>query len=232
MEARFLFSEQPELHFAPVPTTCQCGVKLTVLKTWAKTVSTLTIGQFRALETQTACPQCDVVYRSEELRKLTPHRGRFGFDIIELIGKALFVECRNELSIQAELAVKNIPISTNEIAFLGKRFILYLALAHKQSSEALKEYMSSKGGYILHMDGTCEGDSPHLFSCIDAVSDIVLGNKKMPSEDSKHIIPLLNTFKSNYGQPIALVHDMGNAILKAVKSVFPAVPDYICHFHF
>jgi hypothetical protein len=63
------------------------------------------------------------------------------------------------LSIQADLVVKNIPISTSEIAFLGKRFMLYLALAHKQSSEALKDYMSSKGGYILHMDGTCEGDS-------------------------------------------------------------------------
>jgi transposase-like protein len=54
----------------------------------------------------------------------------------------------------------------------------------------------------------------------------------MPSENSKHIIPLLNRFKSSYGNPIALVHDMGKAILKAVKTVFPGVPDYICHFHF
>jgi hypothetical protein len=173
MEARLLFSEQPALHFSPLTDTCQCGNKLAVLKTTKKTVATLTIGQFKALETQTACPKCDVIYRSEELRKLTPHRGQFGFDIIEYIGKALFVDCRNELAIQADLAVKNIPISISEIAFLGKRFILYLTLAHKQSSEALKEYMSSKGGYILHLDGTCEGDSPHLFSCIDAVSDIV-----------------------------------------------------------
>jgi hypothetical protein len=195
-------------------------------------VSTLTIGQFGALETLLVCPQCDAIYRSEVLRKLTPHRGQFGFDVIEYIGRALFVECRNELTIQADLAVKNISISVSEIAFLGKRFILYLALAHKQSSEALKDYMSSKGGYILHLDGTCEGDSPNVFSCIDAVSDIVLGNRKMPSEDSKHIIPLLNRFKSSYGDPIALVHDMGKAILKAVKTVFPGVPDYICHFHF
>jgi len=35
-----------------------------------------------------------------------------------------------------------------------------------------------------------------------------------------------------YGTPIALVHDMGRAILKAVTTVFPKVPDYICHFHF
>jgi hypothetical protein len=179
MEARFLFSAQPELHFSPVKTTCSCGAKLTVLKTWEKRVATLTIGHFKAVETQKVCHQCAVVYRSEELRNLSPYRGQFGFDIIEYIGKALFVECRSELAVQADLAVKNIAISTSEITFLGKRFILYLALAHKQSSDALKNYMSSKGGYILHMDGTCEGDSrnvepPHLFSCIDAVSDIVL----------------------------------------------------------
>jgi hypothetical protein len=232
MEARFLFPHKPVLHFSPAASICQCGTTLNVFKTTSKTLSTLTIGRFEAVETQSVCRQCDLIYRSEELRKLTPHRGQFGFDVIEYIGQSLFVDCHNESTIKANLAVKNISISTSEIAFLGKRFILYLALAHKQSSEALKSYMSSKGGYILHLDGTCEGGSPHLFSCIDGLSDIVLGNRKMPSEDSQHIIPLLNTFKSDYGAPIALVHDMGKAILKAVETVFPTVPDYICHFHF
>jgi hypothetical protein len=232
MEAPSLFPLKPTLHFLPPETTCQCGATLTVLKTSAKTVATLAVGQFRAVETQKHCPQCKRIYRSGERRKLTPHRGQFGFDIIEYIGRALFVDCLNESAIQAALAIKNIPISTSEIAFLGKRFIVYLALAHQQCSEALKDYMSSKGGYILHLDGTCEGDSPHLFSCIDAVSDIVLGNRKMPTESSDTIIPLLDRFKSNYGPPIAMVHDMGKAILKAVETVFPTVPDYICHFHF
>jgi hypothetical protein len=38
--------------------------------------------------------------------------------------------------------------------------------------------------------------------------------------------------KKKYGIPIALVHDMGKGILKAVAKVFPGVPDFICHFHF
>jgi hypothetical protein len=92
--------------------------------------------------------------------------------------------------------------------------------------------MDSKGGYILHLDGTCEGDSPHLFSCMDEISKIVLGNRKMPTEDSQYIVPLLQRLKAAYGLPVALVHDMGSAILKAVSVVFPGVPDYICHFHF
>jgi hypothetical protein len=82
------------------------------------------------------------------------------------------------------------------------------------------------------MDGTCEGGSPHLFSCIDGLSNIVLGNRKMPTEDSQYIIPLLQQLKSDYGVPIACVHDMGKAILKSVKQVFPGITDFICHFHF
>jgi hypothetical protein len=232
LESRVLFAQRPRLHFSPVTTVCQCGADTRVLKTQKKTLATLAIGQFEVLETQRHCHRCGDIYRSEELRSLTPHRGHFGFDVIETIGRALFLQCRNALAVQADLAARNIAISTSEIGFLGKRFIIYLALAHRECRAELKQYMASKGGYILHMDGTCEGDSPQLFSCIDEISDLVLGNRKMPTEDSKHIIPLLYDLKSAYGTPLALVHDMGSAILKAVTTVFPKVPDYICHFHF
>ena len=67
---------------------------------------------------------------------------------------------------------------------------------------------------------------------MDELSRMVLGNRKMPSEDSQHIIPLLDELKAAYGVPLALVHDMGSAILKAVATVFPTVPNFICHFHF
>jgi hypothetical protein len=232
LEARILFPQRPRLHFSPATTVCRCGADSLVLKTQKKTLATLAIGQFEVLETQRHCPGCGDIYRSEELRSLTPPRGQFGFDIIETIGRALFVQCRNALAVQAELAARNIAISTSEIGFLGKRFIVYLALAHWECHAELKQHMASKGGYILHMDGTCEGDSPLLFSCIDDISKFVLGNRKMPTEDSRHIIPLLRDLRAAYGTPLALVHDMGSAIIKAVTTVFPAVPDYICHFHF
>ena len=186
----YLFSHQPTLYFHAKKFCC-CGTATTIRKTSRKSVVTREIGQFDAVEIQTCCVSCHKIYRSEELRSLTPHQGTFGFDVIEHIGRALFQHNSNELAIQADLAKRNIAISTSEIAFLGKRFIVYLALAHQESQEALKRYMHSKGGYILHMDGTCEGGSPHLFSCIDAISDIVLGNRKMPTEDSQYIVPLL-----------------------------------------
>jgi len=67
---------------------------------------------------------------------------------------------------------------------------------------------------------------------IDELSKFVLGNVKLPSENAAQLIPFLNKIKQAYGEPIALVHDMGSAILNAVKAVFPKIPDYICHFHF
>ncbi len=232
MGACNLFSKVPRLKFYPADKRCGCGRETTVLKTSVKTIATLEIGEFRAAETQTSCKQCQHVYHSDELRALTPHRGKFGFDVIEAVGRALFVRCCNEAEIQAELAIRNIPISTSEISFLGKRFIVYLLLTHIECQGELKQAMQSRGGYILHMDGTCEGDSPHVFSCMDEISNIVLGNRKMPTEDSQFIVPLLQDLKAAYGNPVALVHDMGGAILKAVTTVFPGIPDYICHFHF
>ena len=82
------------------------------------------------------------------------------------------------------------------------------------------------------MDGTCEGDSPHLMSALDGIAQIVLDNIKIPSEKADKIIPFLRRIKHSYGIPLALVHDMGVGILSAVKEVFPEVLDYICHYHF
>lgn len=232
MGSAHLFAEPPLLHFYPNKRRCSCGATTTITKTSRKTIATLPVGEFTAVETQTACKACQQTYGSDELRSLTPHRGTFGFDVIEYIGQAVFVHCRSELQILAELATRNITISTREIGFLAKRFIVYLTLAHQACQAELKQFMQSKGGYILHMDGTCEGDSPHLFSCMDEISNIVLGNRKMPTEHSQYIVPLLQRLKAAYGRPVALVHDMGKAILTAVLVVFAGVPDYNCHFHF
>jgi hypothetical protein len=233
MRAYYLFPQRPTLYFYPDEHQCDgCTSELLIYKTNRKTVSTLEIGEFQAVEIQKKCTLCQTIFHSVELRALTPHGGKFGFDVIEFIGTALFIRCCNELQIQSELALRNVIISENEISFLGKRFIVYMMLAHQACHEELKHHMDLNGGYSLHMDGTCEGDSPHLFSCIDGLSNMVLGNRKMPTEDSQYIIPLLQQLKSDYGSPIACIHDMGNAILKSVKQVFPDIADFICHFHF
>ncbi len=190
------------------------------------------IGAFRAKETRLECPRDGNVFVSEELSALVPEQCTFGFDVIVYVGNALFVHCRNVREIKESLAGRNISISENEVTFLGKKFILYLAAAHRESSERLRDSMTKRGGYILHVDGTCEGNSPHLFSGMDGMSEFVLDNIKIPSEKKELLVPFFHQVKDRYGDPIALVHDMGKGILTAVEEVFPGTPDFICHFHF
>jgi hypothetical protein len=230
-----LFPEKPLIRFAPELGRCpRCHHASRVWKTHTREVATLRIGHFIAHETQGYCPHCvdRPVFLAEELHQLVPPGARYGYDVIVHVGKALFLRCRNGKEIQQELGEKNIDISLREIDYLGRRFIVYLALVHEQSHDKLKQFMGSVGGYILHLDGTCEGDSPHLMSTIDGLSKIVLDNIKIPSENAAQLIPFLRTIKQAYGEPIAMVHDMGSAILNATKEVFPNIPDYICHFHF
>jgi len=230
--AKSLFPKRPLLYFSPTELVCRCHGSLNVLKTYTREMASLTIGHFTAHVTELVCTLCQKKYKSSELHKLIAPKSTFSFDIMVFIGEALFIHCCNTPTIQNQLSTRNITISLREIDYLGKRFIIYLALVHQQSQEKIRQFLKTQGGYILHLDGTCEGDSPHLMSSIDELSKIVLGNVKLPSENAIQITEFLEQFKNDYGTPIALVHDMGNAILKAVKTVFPDCPDYICHFHF
>ena len=193
---------------------------------------TLDIGPFRAKETILHCPGEGIRYVSKELRSLAPYRCTYGYDVLVYVGYALFIRSRSDQEIIRELKEKNISISDREISFLGKKFITYLAIAHRESRDRLKEEMAMRGGYILHLDGTCEGDSPHLFTGLDGIAELVLDNIKLPSEKSDLLIPFFRQIKEQYGDPIALVHDMGKGIMSAVEIVFPDKPDFICHFHF
>jgi len=228
-----LFARPPVVEFRPARTHCPgCGAKRTVRKTRARTVSTLHLGPFRAREVFLRCNACGHTQRSEALGALVPPGANFGYDVMVYAGKALFLRHRNEAEVVAELAQSNIQISPREVSLLGVKFIVYLALAHQRRAPDLHADMQTRGGYICHLDATCEGGDPFLMSSIDALSDIVLGNVKLPAEDEAHIVPFLERLKQSFGIPLALVHDMGKGILAAVATVFRGVPDFICHFHF
>jgi len=233
VSAGSLFADKPIFHFYPEVEFCpNCSTKLHVQKTWEKTVVTMDIGAFRAKETVFQCPNDKAVFGSSQLRDLVPVKGTYGFDVIVAVGMSLFVHSRNEIEIMNELAARNIFISEREIGYLGRKFVIYLALAHRESRWQLVRSMSKRGGYILHIDGTCEADSPHLFCGLDGISEIVLDSIKIPSEKKELLIPFLERIKNQFGNPVALVHDMGLGILMAVAEVFPGIANFICHFHF
>jgi hypothetical protein len=148
------------------------------------------------------------------------------------VGFALFVHSRSNQEIIDALATRNVFLSEREVSYLGRKFIIYLAIAHRQSQAVLKEYLADRGGYILHVDGTCEGDSPNLFCGLDGLSEMVLDTVKISSEKKEQLIPFFRGIKDRFGEPRALIHDISKGILNAAEEVFPDTPDYICHFHF
>ena len=233
MAVASLFAKPPRVVFRPSIAQCSdCGRDLNVQKTRTRSISTLHVGRFRAREVFLRCKWCGHTERSEELSALVPPGANFGYDVMVYAGKALFLRHRNEEEVVAELAQQNVQISPREVSLLGMRFVVHLALAHQRRAPQITKDMQTRGGYICHLDATCEGGDPLLMSSIDSLSEIVLGNVKLPAEDEQHIVPFLRRIKQAYGIPLALVHDMGKGILKAVATVFAEVPDFICHFHF
>lgn len=203
-----------------------------MLKTKTKPVATLAIGRFLAREFLYSCPRCGFVVGSEELKKLVPERCNIGYDVLVYVGKAFFLDSSDNEQIVESLREKNVSMCRSEVSYLAKKFIVYLALLHRKVQKETKAFLSINGGYILHLDGTCEGDSPHLISVLDGITEIVLDNTKVPSENANDLIPFLQNIKAAYGDPVAVVSDMGKGILAAIKEVFKNVPLFICHYHF
>lgn len=94
----------------------------------------MTIGAFCARETVLECPQCGVIYTSKTLEELVSPGCSHGYDVLVYAGISVFLHHRNEKEIKSELEQRGISISLSGIGYLAKKFIVYLAIAHRQSS--------------------------------------------------------------------------------------------------
>jgi hypothetical protein len=65
--------------------------------------------------------------------------------------------------------------------------------------------MGLSGGYVLHLDATHDGNAPALMTGMDSLSEIVLGNVKIPSEHTDHIAPFLQKLQKDFGNQQACV---------------------------
>lgn len=193
------------------------------------------VGGLQVTETLLKCNKCQhkQVYRSQELHNIVPEGSNYGYDVMTYIGESMFSNHKQAGEIQTLLQKRNIPISISEIEYLARKFIIYLSVAHERNSSGIVEIMNDNGGYILHLDalGGSKGGE-RLISGVDGISDIVLGNAKIKSENSDYIIPFLEEIRDLFGEPLAVVQDMGKGIMKAVRTVFLGISILICHFHF
>lgn len=231
-----LFPEPPDLSFYPEIEICpDCQRNLKVYKTTTRKVFTLHIGCFFAKETLLYCGACKAnnIYRADELSRYIPANSNYGYDIIIYIGEAMFIKHLQAVEIQILLKKEyNVPVSISEIEYLSKKFIVYIAEIQEKYNFKIVDCMKNNGGYILHLDALGGTGGDRLISGLDSISDIVLNNSKIESENSIFIKPFLKKIKNDFGEPLAIVQDMGRGIMKAVEDIFDDPLILICHFHF
>ena len=96
-------------------------------------------GTFIAHETYLVCPYDGQVQRSEDLHRLVPYKGTYGYDVLVYVGKSLYLRALSEQAIKKELQLKAIKISVSQIRYLGQKFIAYLDICHRQSQLKLRK---------------------------------------------------------------------------------------------
>ena len=237
-----IFPKIPIIHIEPKELVCCCWShpKLKVLKTKTRDVRTMHIGPFDVHETVKYCPlsECKKKYRHTELDTFLRPGSNFGYDVIEYIGDAVWSKSHTVLQIQADLKLQNnLTISESEIAYLAKKFVMYVIDAHKDKQSEIRQFLHRGAGYFLYFDAMHPGDgAAHLMCAIaEEISkriSIVLGSVKLPKESTETVATFLRDLKEKYGDPIAGICDMLASNLAAFQEVFPSVLLLICHFHY
>jgi hypothetical protein len=238
----FIFAEKPTVYIEPSQSVCTCASQPTLLvrKTKKREVRTLHIGHFVVHETIKECPseQCRRVYRNTELDVFLPVGANFGYDVLEYVGKAVWRKSQAAAQIQADLKMcHNLTISESEVTYLAKKFVHYMAEAHQDKLQEIRQFLHSGGGWFLYFDAMHPGQGSSHFMCAVAEEiaekvNIVLGSVKLPKESTETVAAFLRELKEKYGNPLAGICDMLASNLAAFKKVFPGVLLLICHFHF
>ena len=190
---------------------------------------------FDAVETQKKCSvdSSHPGMKSEALARIVRPRQRFGYDLIVYVGLARYLRRKQREEICEELLHKRaIKLSPGSVSNLCDRFLLYLEALHLVRSFHLKLAMQ-KHGYPLHIDATSEHGKGGLFVCMDGFRDWVLYAGKIESESEEHLKPFVERTIELFGDPIAIVRDLGPPGKNAVAFLAQrGIPDFVCHYHF
>jgi len=223
---------------------CICGSLMKVQKTVRRTIVTLQHGCFYAHERVLVCPAgCKypdgalVTMRAGSLDDLVPTGANYGYDLEVFIGMERFVRHRQREEIRNTLESKyGISVSTGEISELAKRFLSHVEALHASHTKDIKRALSQDGGYPLHVDATTEDGKGTLLVAYAGWRGWVLGAWKIPSERVDAIAPHITEVCEEFGEPLAIVRDLGKTMARAVEEAAGRMvckPRILaCHFHF
>jgi hypothetical protein len=166
------------------------------------------------------------------LSQLSANGRTYGIDIVIAIGLLRWGLCLQREQVQLYLKRREINISTGTISNLSFDFLLLIKQIHENQCDKLKETFSSNNGMIIHVDATDEKGGNAVFLIKEENTEITLFAESIVSEKEEYIIPIFQRFKATFGNPIAVIRDMGAAMISSCDKEFPDIPQQICHYHF
>ena len=225
----------PYITFGWEQTTCNlCSKPFQVYVTRERCITSVAYGTFMAVERQGYCPthRSLVPARSQQLLQIVAPGANIAYDVLARIGIARYLECRQSKEIHLLLSRDcGIEVKASTVRYLARKFVAYFQIVHEQSIGLLRAAMRQRGGYILHIDGTCDGASEVVLVCIDSLSGQVLKSQRISSENHIEVKKVLQKIRREWGIPLATVSDLRRALITAAGDVFKGVPQFVCHYH-
>ena len=217
-----------------------------VRKTFTHGGLTLEHGTFRVRETVRVCATgCvkggaggkPIIKRHTGLSELLLPRSTVGYDVMTFVGLERFVHYRQREEIRSTLTSQyGITLSTGEISALARRFLVYLEALHHARAPAIRAALVQDGGWPLHVDATGEDGQGTLLVVYAGWRGWALGAWKISTEHADAILPRLRTVAARFGNPCAVMRDLGKAVIEATRDFVAElkrpIPILGCHLHF
>ncbi|MFX0142181.1 MAG: transposase [Candidatus Hodarchaeota archaeon] len=171
-------------------------------------------------------------FYAEQFQILSLPGCNIGLDITLAIGYQMHI-CNHSLGeVHKYLLNKQIEIDESTVYRHYQKYLDLMSELSDQDIGKLRKDIKRNAGYILSIDAVYSENSPLLLVCRDTLTKKVLKTKLIKSENDKDITPLLVEVKENFGDPMAIVSDMGHGIKKSIENIFPSTKHQYCHFHF
>ncbi len=210
---------------------------------------TLAHGTFQVNETIHVCaagctkpgldgkPVRALIRRQAEVAALLLPRSTVGYDVMTFVGLERFIRYRQRDEIVEALErTSGLRLSTGEVSDLERRFLVYLRALHEARAGDLRKVLEKDGGWPLHIDCTGEEGQGTLLCAYAGWRGWALGAWKIPTERADAILPRLRTVVACFGEPCAVMRDLGKAVIEAARDLVAdftrTVPVLSCHLHF
>lgn len=171
-------------------------------------------------------------FPSTQYQTLSLPKCDIGLDITLFIGYQMHIKHQSLDEVHKMLLPIYSGLNRSTVYRHYRYYRNYLQELSEIEKGELKEKIKSNKGYVLSVDAVHIEGAPALLLVRDIITKSVLLTKHMETENEKDIIPLFKQIKEEYGNPLAIISDMGHGIHKSIKEVFSEVKHQYCHYHF